>query len=175
MNTLDWNVHSFFVENRTDLLTSILVPFTKVTGPSAMAVIAISVSLILYCRASSDTRSQWLAFLPAVSVLLANGLSFILKRLISRGRPLLEDQLLYHYNPSMPSGHAVGAFALATAIALTFRRAWTIILFCMALIVSISRLYVGVHWLTDIAVGAVLGCLVALSTWWVLHHKARSF
>lgn len=113
MSAWDLHVHSVFIENRSDFLTWVIVPFTKATGPTAMAIIAIVVSLILYLRERRKGSPRLLVLLPALGVLLANGTSFVLKRLINRHRPPLEDQLLYHFNPSMPSGHAVGAFAFS--------------------------------------------------------------
>lgn len=173
MSAWDLHVHSVFVENRSDLLTWLVVPFTKATGPTAMAIIAIVVSLILYLSERRKGSPRLLVFLPAVGVLLANGTSYVLKRLINRHRPPLEDQLLYHFNPSMPSGHAVGAFALATAVALVFKKSWTLLCFCIAAGVATSRLYVGVHWLSDVVVGALVGCAVSLLAWWSLTSRDK--
>lgn len=176
MSTWDLHVHSVFIESRSDLLTSVIVPLTKATGPTAMAIVAIAMSVFLYLSQQRKGSPSLLVLLPAVGVLASNLASFALKRLIGRQRPPLEDQLLYHFNPSMPSGHAVGAFALATVIAILSRKAWSLICFGLAAAIAVSRLYVGVHWLSDVVVGAAVGCLVPLLVCWALtmwdHNKA---
>ncbi|MEK7785882.1 MAG: VanZ family protein, partial [Chloroflexota bacterium] len=60
--------------------------------------------------------------------------------------------------PSFPSGHAAAAFAVAAVLMLTYRRwrAWLPILIGASLI-ALSRVYLGVHYLSDILGGAVVG------------------
>ncbi len=72
-------------------------------------------------------------------------------------RPLIEKD---GTDPSFPSNHAGGAFALAVALSLYFPSLlW--LFFFLALLVSFSRLYAGVHYLTDLIAGAILGGGVA--------------
>ncbi len=100
---------------------------------------------------------------PAVAVVLIVGL----KHLFSRMRPpgaLLVPGLGY----SFPSGHATGATAVAFTIAYVAAReglfrsipAFTIATVVM-LVVGFSRVYLDVHWATDVAAGWALGLLVA--------------
>ncbi len=59
-------------------------------------------------------------------------------------------------DPSFPSGHAAGSFAFATFILVTHRRAG-MGLAVLATLVAISRVALGVHYPSDVAVGALLG------------------
>ncbi len=60
--------------------------------------------------------------------------------------------------PSFPSGHTVAAFGTATVIALAYRTLhWWLLLFGGAALISYSRLYLGVHYPSDVLAGFVLG------------------
>jgi undecaprenyl-diphosphatase len=61
------------------------------------------------------------------------------------------------------SGHATNSFGLALFISLLFKNRWvTIPLFVWAVLNSYSRIYLGVHFISDIVAGAIVGSLLAL-------------
>jgi undecaprenyl-diphosphatase len=60
--------------------------------------------------------------------------------------------------PSMPSGHAALFFALAAAVYF-YNKKLGIFLFVSAFLVSISRVFAGVHWPSDVLVGALIGII----------------
>jgi undecaprenyl-diphosphatase len=64
---------------------------------------------------------------------------------------------------SMPSDHAVMYFALATSVFLLSRWVGLFLLFHAAAVVSITRIFTGVHWPLDVVVGACVGIFVALA------------
>lgn len=88
-------------------------------------------------------------------------------RVLALGMPLKIKYSVPMIQPvrgnSFPSGHAANNFALATVIALFWRR-WGWLYFFPATLVAYSRMYVGSHYPTDTLVGMVLGvglaCLV---------------
>jgi membrane-associated phospholipid phosphatase len=74
---------------------------------------------------------------------------------------------------AMPSGHALTAFAAATAIYFSLapqRRVRFLWLFAVALGVGLSRVAVGAHWPADVSVGAALGILSGLTGAWLCGH-----
>lgn len=98
-----------------------------------------------------------LALCLAASALLCN---VILKPMIARVRPydLLEYEILVTHllDFSFPSGHTSASFAAATAIYSMSKR-WGIGAFIFAALMGFSRLYLGVHFPTDVLAGAFLG------------------
>ena len=64
------------------------------------------------------------------------------------------------------SSHAANCFALATAFfLLNGNRSLTFFLFLWAIIVSYSRIYVGVHFPTDLIIGAIVGIIITIILW----------
>ena len=80
-------------------------------------------------------------------------------RLLALSKPVKEKYSEPSIRPvrgrSFPSGHAANNFALATVLALFFRR-WGWLYFVVAALVAYSRIYVGSHYPSDVVVGAVL-------------------
>ena len=80
---------------------------------------------------------------------------------------------------SFPSFHAATSFAAATVIAMIAGRRWGSWAFVGAVLISLSRVYLGVEWPIDIVVGAVVGVLVGVVSAWVynqfLHDLIRDY
>ena len=68
---------------------------------------------------------------------------------------------------SFPSGHTSSSFAAATAI-YAINRKWGIAAYVFAVLRGFSRLYLGVHFPTDVLTGAVIGFVMAKLTLWAL-------
>lgn len=104
------------------------------------------------------------AVLAVLSLLTATLLTEgLLKPIIKRDRPfkvLPDVNLLIPAPPStstsFPSGHALSSFACATALS-RFYPQWSAIYYTLAGSISYSRVYVGVHYPSDILAGSILG------------------
>lgn len=92
----------------------------------------------------------------------------VIRPVIGRLRPCNPDNPIFQYitlvkgiqpgGYSWPSCHAANTFALATLLSCVMRsRKFTAFIFSWAIIVSLSRLYVGVHYPTDLLCGAAFG------------------
>lgn len=132
------------------------------------AVLAALVAVPLAVRWGS-----WRPVVYAAAVVgVAPAVSASTKRLVDRPRPPAAEALEHPLDPSFPSGHATASAALATGLAvlalLALRSAWArvaVVAACaaFALVVGLTRIYLGAHWVTDVLAGWCTGAAVALA------------
>ncbi len=140
--------------------SKIMVDFTKY----GREVVWISVIILLAVLGKKDGRKT--AVLLTIAFLILIPLGTVLKNEIDRTRPSSENLLVRsEYDPSFPSGHAVIVSAGAAVLLLRFNKGkqivFSIILGIEALLVSYSRIYVGVHYPLDVVGGILLGTGIA--------------
>ncbi len=102
------------------------------------------------------------------SALLGLGANQAISHLYERMRPFVHHAhhlfIARSTDPSFPSDHATGAFAIAMAVMLRHRRAgW--VAFVLAVLISIGRVGAGTHYPSDVIGGALIGTLAALVFW----------
>lgn len=134
----------------------LMVFFTKL-GDGGIVWIALTV----ICLISDKYRKVGAAMAVSLVIALLAGVMG-LKELVARPRPFqLKDVYLLIPEPagfSFPSGHTMASFAAAFSVWLTHKKEGTLTLIVAALI-GFSRIYLYVHFLTDVLAGAVLGIL----------------
>lgn len=137
-------------------------------------------ALFIYMLYRQYGKQIWLPLLfVAITVLLTDQTSNFIKHSVERLRPTHNPQLaqlvqiVNDYRGgqySFPSGHATNTFGVAVFLfrAIQKRRWWlTLAIFGWCTIMTYSRIYLGVHFPSDILCGAILGTLIALFTSWI--------
>ena len=150
---------------RTPLLNAFFSAFTQL-GNGGVLYIALSVAMLLYPR---TRRAGFWALIAMHFGLVCTNL--VLKHLVGRARPWLVVEglryLVVEGDPlSFPSGHTCAAFAAGVTWARYTGSRW-LKTFCVAqaALMGFSRLYVGVHFLTDVLAGCAVGCFCAWLAW----------
>ena len=140
--------------------------------------------VIVYCLLRPGNWKHRLLIIGSVALLFLLSdfvVSSFIKNVICRPRPSHDHavmSLLSYVNDyrggayGFPSNHASNGFATATFLALLFRNRWvTLSAFLWAVGSCYSRMYLGVHYPTDILCGALLGTLFAFLVF-ILYKKA---
>lgn len=112
-----------------------------------------------------DPEQRWYAAVLTIGVLVTAAIVMIIKLLVRRKRPAGEWGSLYRRTDphSFPSGHAARSAMLAV-LGAAFGPPWLgVLLAAWAGLVSLARVALGVHYLSDIAAGIVAGVLVGLA------------
>lgn len=132
-------------------------------------------ALLLFLVVKKYRKYSWIFILFTVlSVVLADQISVkLFKEMFERWRPChnLELKSIVHIvnekcggRFGFVSSHATNSFAVATFLGMAMNRKILVALLFWALVVSYSRIYLGVHYPFDILGGAILGVLIALIT-----------
>ncbi len=149
---------------RHDILTPIWMFITKLGD---VGWIWIALSLVLLLRKNTRIAGCFSASSLLLSFLVNN---LLLKNLVARTRPyevipgltrLIEAQKDY----SFPSGHTASSFAVAVVLLLCLPKKLGIPAMVLAVLISFSRLYIGVHYLSDILAGAIISSMIAVFVW----------
>ena len=144
---------------RNPILSAIFITITK-TGDAGFIFIVVGVLLLCFSR----TRKTGAIFLLALSLnFILNDL--ILKEIFERPRPFQSLEMLSALIPappgySFPSGHTSSAFSCLVTLFFTEKKIAPFALI-YAVLMGFSRVYVGVHYPSDVIVGAIVGVVCA--------------
>ena len=151
----------------------VMLAFTFFGEPNLLLALSVSLGIILWVR---KHRSE--ATTIAVTGAGALGLNILLKQLFARARPQLWERTVDVRFYSFPSGHAMISMVIYGLLGYLLgsrfpKQRWWIYSLTVILvaIIGLSRLYLGVHWPTDIIAGYTAGlvwliaCIYSLEVW----------
>lgn len=172
---LEWEERMLlYIQNylRNDVLTPVFHGITSLGNAGVIWIL-----LALFFLIFPKTRRAGLAGIAALLLsLLVNNI--LLKNMIARIRPfeLIEGLTFLGKKPidfSFPSGHTAASFAAATAFYSFLPKKAGIPLLVLAGLIAFSRLYLGVHFPTDVVAGALDGILLGLLPVKIVTYKDR--
>ncbi|MTD14386.1 phosphatase PAP2 family protein [Nakamurella sp. YIM 132087] len=166
------------IDLRADWLTPVVIAWTTIGSTVGMTVICLIGFGYLMWR--KDFAGAGLL----ATVGIGAGLLVVIgKRIVGRTRPPVDMRLVTETNESFPSGHALAATAVLGIVVLLVRRhlrdrRWIMVAVVLGVFwlgIGLSRIYLGVHWATDILGGWLTGAawLITAVTIWDFLDAAR--
>ena len=159
------------MHHRVGALDDLFVALSRIGSQGAIWLVIAAIAALYWRRPA-------IFLYVALADLIAGVSSLLLREAIGRERPPLrfpDPHPLVHVpvSPSFPSGHAATSFACAATLA------WLtplspIVLYGLAALIAISRVYVGVHYPLDVVGGAALGIGVATALRLLVEARRRS-
>jgi undecaprenyl-diphosphatase len=160
---LDW-----FVDQRTDAMITV----ARVLSTIGSFLSLFGIGLVLGLWLWRCGRHLWFAVAPLLALSIGGLAAAVAKALFDRPRPPVSAHATHVASAAFPSGHATdaAAFFLAASLVIaitTIRRRWMRVLtvgtgMLLAGLVGLSRLVLGVHWLSDVIAGWALGSAFAI-------------
>lgn len=159
-------IHSFTVA--TDGFFDLPMRLISFLGEEGVGLILLG--LLLFCF--KKTRRQGLCVLAAIAcgTVITN---ILLKNIVARPRPFADEARAFYEwwqyvgaphasKNSFPSGHTTSAMAAMTALFLTTNKKYSWTAFIFAALMGLSRMYLMVHYPTDVLGGIIAGALGAI-------------
>jgi len=188
MQYLDTQLLLFINHLTANSLFDILMPALSSQG--YLLVLPFLLYLIVLSIDRKDARGKsflftalWAIVISCCAVYLAGWAEDVLKNAVARERPCraIEGIRLITACPksySLPSGHAISSFAFAVPLFLLSREymmiAWRLYPVILASLIAFSRLYLGVHYPTDVLAGVLLGTLIGVASSVLYHQITRT-
>lgn len=163
----------FFSDHRSYAGDSFFYYFTKVGEEPAYIFVMLVLLFVAY---------RYVLWVPLIGIIVT-AIACAMKSFFAHPRPmayfqqldlfeqinLVEGVIVRGGPTSFPSGHTMSAFALYAFVSFCIvqKKSMAIILFAIALLVGISRIYLVQHFLKDVYLGAIVGVVLAIILYWL--------
>ena len=163
LRQIDAETHAWARTTHTLGATAFFTTLTLIGTPVGLGILVLLSAALLAMKG----RWRWIAYL-VITTGIGGLLNLQLKAFFARARPEVAEALRSAHGYSFPSGHAMGAaitFGALAYLALRVLPRWrwrsAALAFACAMIVAIaaSRVYLGVHWISDVGAGIAAGLI----------------
>ena len=163
LTAIDFSILDFIQTHMRSPLLNTIMPYITYLGESGILWIILTIALLCAKKYQRDGFA-----VAAALILCLIFCNFLLKNIVARTRPfdIITTVGLLIKPPtdfSFPSGHTSAAFAAATALLLCKNKLPGIPALVLAVLIAFSRLYLYVHFPSDVLGGIVLGVAVAFA------------
>lgn len=167
----DWSVLHWIQDNLSCGFMDVAMKIFTILGNAG--ILWLGAAFIMLFFKSYRRCGIHILFVSAMGLLVVN---LIIKNLVARDRPCwLEPEFVLlvaePHDFSFPSGHSFQSFASATAIFIHHKKLGIGAL-CIAALIAFSRLYLYVHFPTDVICGTLIGIVLAVICWLIMEKPA---
>ena len=182
LGTLDMDVAAWLHAHATPTMTSLMLILSDLGAPVSVIAITLLTAAVLAAR-----RCWYRLVFLLLATVGGEVVNFLMKKAVHRQRPFFEDPIVTLTSFSFPSGHAMGSTVLYGALAAIMvwpmrQWRWRMATVCAAALlvalICFSRIYLGVHYLSDVVAGCLAGmvwlasCMMAVDA--LRHHQLRA-
>jgi membrane-associated phospholipid phosphatase len=146
-----------------------LIALQGISQPFLLYLLATALALWAWLRKGLRGRALW-AF---VTMMVAWNVGLLAKVLAGRARPIVDDPVSHSPGFSFPSGHAFNVAVVSTVVVFLLwpllgtvgHRVSVVLAVVFSLVVGLDRIFLGVHFPSDVLAGYVLGVGITFSSW----------
>lgn len=158
---LDENVLRWLAARRTPVLNQVMLEITTLGTTAVITVVVLTASAFLW-----HARDRWAVYVLLLGTATGMVLNGALKHYFERPRPSVVQWATTVHTTSFPSGHAMTSLIAYGAIALMLarlrptprlKRTTWLLTALLILIIGVSRMYLGVHYPSDVIAGYIAG------------------
>lgn len=175
LTRLDTGVFDYTVAHRDMTAMHAVSVFSGFVSPVVVSAFTAIAAVVLVIVDRTLVRAATIVGAVAVGGALCE----VLKLLVARPRPPYVGQLVHETGMSYPSGHVSGATSLLIALALTVfhgvaaRRVAICFAVILAVVVAASRVYLQLHWTSDVVAALLVGTAAAVGVHQFFRHFQR--
>ncbi|MDO8601598.1 MAG: phosphatase PAP2 family protein [bacterium] len=179
ITNLDKNVLDIVLVQRGDTRSGFFLFFTYLGNWEIIA--SLSTVILTVMLLARKIRAMWFFI---IALAFGQASSLIFKYLLTRNRPDTAHALIEQGGYSFPSGHALGAFIFygvcAYFLCTLLKKRWqknicTLTAIVVIGLIGLSRMYLGVHWLSDVIAGWLMGATLLIVFIVFFEHRKRLF